>query len=235
MRSWFSWNGQNSLNRGIILETAPEIVRAQERVTQVTVPGRPGDLILLEGDDVYEPYALNMAITVRGAENAQRCWYWLRGAGTLSLSCTPDLVQDARLMNAVNLVRVSRNSGLWSGDLSFWCQPLKRSLHEKMETVTTGTVLINQGDVTARPRIELTGTGTLTATINGRTITITEVTAAQGGVVIDCDAEEIRALLTGDLITQQSTGDFPLLPVGRYALTFTGGSACRIKKGVRWL
>lgn len=235
MRSWFNWNGQNSLNRGIILETAPEIVRAQERVTQVTVPGRPGDLILLEGDDVYEPYALNMTITVRGAENAQRAWYWLRGAGTLSLSCTPDLVQDARLMNAVNLVRVTRNSNLWTGDLSFWCQPLKRSMSEKMEAVTSGAVLVNQGDVTARPRIELAGTGTLTATINNRTITITDVTAEQGGVVIDCDAEEITALSTGDLITHQSTGDFPLLPVGRYALTYTGGTACYVKKGVRYL
>ncbi len=234
MRSWFIWNGINSINRGIILETSPEIVRAQERVTQITVPGRSGDLILLEGEDVYEPYALNLSFTVRGARNAAEAWHWLKGSGTLTLSCTPDLVQDARLINAVNLVRVSRNLDMWSGDLSFWCQPLKRLSTEKLETVTTGDTLVNQGDVTARPVIELTGTGTLIAGIDGVYMAVNDVTSAQGGAVIDCDAEEIRALLTGELITKQASGDFPLLPFGRHELIFQATS-CRIKRGVRYL
>ena len=239
MRSYFIWNGQDSRNFGIYLQHAPEIIRAQERVTQLTVYGRAGDLIIPSGDAVYDSYPLTMTVTIKGVDNVRRVWQWLRGDGRLTLPSTPNMEQDARVINSITLQRVSRNLDAWQGEVTFWCQPLRRPIHERAESITSGAYIVNDGDIPAKPKIILTGTGDLSVTINGTsTLTVFEVTAAQEGAVIDSDAEEVtpkvRSILGSGLITSQAVGEFPILPVGRSLITFTA-SSCEIVKGVRFL
>lgn len=234
MRSYFLWNGQDSRNYGIYLQHAPEIIRAQERVTQLTVYGRAGDLIVPSGEAVYDSYPLTITATIRGAENVRRVWQWLRGDGRLTLPFAPNLEQDARVINSVTLQRVSRNLDAWQGEITFWCQPFRRQIHERPEAITSGSYIVNDGDITAKPKIILTGTGDLSVTIGETSIYLYDVTAEQEGVVIDSDAEEITPKSGGALITEQGAGSFPLLPVGRSQITFAADS-CEIVKGVRYL
>ena len=235
MRSYFIWNGQDSRNYGIYLQHAPEIIRAQERVTQLTVHGRAGDLIVTSGDAVYDSYPLTITATIRGADNVRRVWQWLRGDGTLTLPNAPGLEQDARVINSITLQKVSRNLDAWQGEITFWCQPLKRPINERYETVTSGSYLVNDGHIQARPKILLTGTGDLSVTIGDATLVVSTVTAAQGGVLIDCEAEELIVKDGTALITAQGEGTFPVLPVGRSQITFSGATSCEIMKGVRYL
>ena len=53
---WVHFKGKDSRDFGILISAAPEKVRAERRVEQVTIPGRSGELTMDEG--TYAPYVL---------------------------------------------------------------------------------------------------------------------------------------------------------------------------------
>ena len=58
MNDWFSWNGKKCTEYGIHVLEQPPITIPAERATFTNVPGRPGSLTMLEGDDVYDDMIL---------------------------------------------------------------------------------------------------------------------------------------------------------------------------------
>ena len=58
MNDWFSWNGKKCTEYGIHVLEQPPITIPAERATFTNVPGRPGSLTTLEGDDVYDDLIL---------------------------------------------------------------------------------------------------------------------------------------------------------------------------------
>ena len=62
---WFHFKGKDSRDFGILISAAPEKVRAERRVEQVTIPGRSGELTMDEG--TYAPYVLSVEWTVQGS------------------------------------------------------------------------------------------------------------------------------------------------------------------------
>ena len=87
---WFHFKGKDSRDFGILISAAPEKVRAERRVEQVTIPGRNGDLTVDEG--TYAPYVLSVECGTRGSENLDEILAWLNGAGELILCTEPDKV-----------------------------------------------------------------------------------------------------------------------------------------------
>lgn len=231
---FFIWNGVSSEDYGIIQEEDSPIIRAEERVTHIIIPGRPGDLTTADGEAEFDPYLQTVAAYVPKSQ-AQEVSAWLRGDGYVTFSTQPTFRQKARAFSQISLNYFSDNLDLVYGDINFYCQPLKELITEPETVVTFGQSLTNGGDVTERPLITLTGTGNLTVTINSVTMTVTGVTAAQGGVIIDTDGCMVTAKLTGEAMTEQSIGSFPTIPVGTYAVTFTGASECKIKRRKRFV
>lgn len=78
---WFHFKGKDSRDFGILISAAPEKVRAERRVEQVTIPGRSGELTMDEG--TYAPYVLSVECSTRGSENLDEILAWLDGAGSL--------------------------------------------------------------------------------------------------------------------------------------------------------
>ena len=58
MNDWFSWNGKKCTEYGIHVLEQPPITIPAERATFTNIPGRPGSLTTLEGDDVYDDLIL---------------------------------------------------------------------------------------------------------------------------------------------------------------------------------
>ena len=54
MQDYFIWNGTDCRQYGIHVTEQPPITIPAERSTQTNVPGRPGSLTQLEGEDVYD-------------------------------------------------------------------------------------------------------------------------------------------------------------------------------------
>ena len=238
-KSYFIWNGMDCRNMGVTLAGPVAIVRPEERVKHVEIPGRSGDLTQTEGendDPVYNSYIQTASIQVRGGYHVRDVYRWLRGSGYVIFHGEPDRRQKARIIGAVTLNKHSRNLDVWTGEVQFYCQPLKELLREETVTITSsGTSIFNAGDVTEKPKIKLTSTGgNATITIGGKTTLMTALTSGVN-YVLDSETQEMITLSGGTSVTNQTIGAFPMIPVGTQTITGTGWSKLEINRRERFL
>lgn len=232
VRYWFKWNGVRSDDRHIVMNEAPKIVRPEERIEHVTIPGRSGDMTLTEGDDIYQSYIQTLTIAVEGAANVPAVENWLKGAGVLTLSSQGNLEQNARVIGAVELQKRSWNLDWYEGDVQFYCEPVKHAVNEQPISVTvSGAAIENPGDMIAFPRIEITGSGAVTIRIGSRELIIPE---CESGWVIDSENEWILQVNTPQ--GNVCSGEFPILEKGTNYVTYTGAvTGLLVTPNIRYL
>lgn len=213
---YFVFNNVDSRTMGVRVVSYPPILRANLRATTVTLPGRPGELTQIEGVDIYEPYTRAMTIASAGAD-MQTALNWLRGSGTMILGNEPDYVYSVRLDAQLQMDKQYTN--MWSGSLQMRTEPFKRAsaASSAIEVTTSGTTVNNPGNVPARPKITLTGSGSATLTIGGKTLTFTGLTS---GTVVDLQNQWI--LVSGTPTAGIASGEFGAFPAGNSTVTFTG-------------
>lgn len=221
---------------GCRLSAPAPIIRPEERVQHITIPGRSGDMTLLEGADIYNSYIQTVTLMAKGAARMGEIYEWLRGSDYVTFSGEPDKKQPARIIGAVTLNRHSYNLDWWIGEVQFYCQPLKQLLTDPAVMVTSsGTAVLNRGDVTAMPLIKLTANSTsATVAAGGNSLTITEITS--GSVYyIDSDAQEVYNSDRTSILTGSTTGAFPVLNTGSNSVTGSGWSSLEITRRERFL
>ena len=235
-KSYFIWNGMDCRNMGVTLAGPVAIVRPEERVKHVEVPGRSGDLTQLEGENVYNSYIQTATIQVRGGFHVRDVYRWLRGSGFVTFSGEPDRKQPARIIGAITLDKYSHNLDIWTGEVQFYCQPLKQLLtSETVEVTSSGTAIYNAGDVTEKPKIKLTASGgNATLTIGGNTTLMLNLTSGVN-YVLDSETQEMITLSGGGSVTNQTVGEFPVIPVGSQTITGAGWSKLEITRRERFL
>ena len=231
MHYYFIWNGTNSTNMGIRLQSMPQVVRPEERVSHVTIPGRAGELTLTEGSNIFESYIQTVPIVVDSLAHVKAAETWLKGSGTVTFCCEPERKQNARIINAVTFQKHSRNSSWWEAEVQFYCDPLKEAAttEEDIEITSSGTTVTNPGDVIARPLIVITGSGAITIRAGGQQISLTGV---ESGWQVDSDLEWVMDA-QGNPLAGVYTGEFPLLGTGTKAVQFTG-SVTKLTITPRW-
>lgn len=235
MQSYFIWNGIDCRSMGIKLAHAAPLIRPEERVQHVVIPGVSGDLTETEGTHIYNSYIQTLQISVRDGSQVRGVFRWLRGAGYITFSSDPDKEQEARIIGAVTLDKLSRNQDIWVGQVQFYCQPLKQRIYSIAETLTAAGAVRNNGDVESKPLIvatPATGSTTMTITVNGKTLTLTQVDGVRR---IDCLAQEISNADQTALETVNSAGPFPVLQQGGNEISGTGWSRLDIYKNERFL
>ena len=219
MQSYFTWNGVDCRSKGVYLRGPVSRIKPEERVQHVTIPGRAGELTLLEGDGIYNSYIQTAEIRVKGAAQIREAINWLRGDGLVSFSGEPDKCQKARVIGAVTLDKLSRNLDIWTGTVQFYCEPVKRLVNASdIEVTVNGTTITNPGDLDAMPTITIYGgSGTVTLRVGDQVLAIS---AAADGMVVDCLNEWI--LVNGVPQANACSGTFPKLPVGDSIIQWTG-------------
>ena len=234
-QSYFVWNGMDCRNMGVTLEGPVPIVRPEERVKHVEIPGRSGDLTLTEGEYVYNSYIQTATIQVRGDYRVRDVFRWLRGSGYVTFSGEPDRRQPARIIGAVTLNKHSRNLDIWTGEVQWYCQPLKEKLIEEQVTITGPMDVYNYGDVISRPRFAVVASdSTIVLTVGARSISMTDATS--GNVYIfDSETMEVTDNLGTTQLTMHTVGAFPLLDIGATYVTGSGWSTIVIDKRERFL
>ena len=231
-QSYFVWKGIDCRSLGVKLAAPVPIVRPEERVQHIEIPGRSGDLTLVEGDAIYNSYIQTASLLVRGGMRIREIYDWLRGSGYVTFSGEPDRKQAARIIGSVTLEKQSRNLDWWAGDVQFYCQPLKQLLTEETVTITSsGATVYNRGDVDSKPRITATFSGGGGITINGATIMPSSIVG--GTFVFDCDA----CIITNAAGTSsyESAGTFPVLKPGANAVTGSGWTSLVFERRERFL
>ena len=81
MNDWFEWNGVRCTQYGIHVSELPPPTIPSERVTYTNVPGRPGSLTTLEGEDVYEDVVLTAQCFLSDPTKIPAIAAWLKGSG----------------------------------------------------------------------------------------------------------------------------------------------------------
>ena len=235
-QSYFIWNGKDCRAMGITMRGPAAIIRPEERVEHVEIPGRSGDVTETEGENIYNSYIQTVSISVIGGRRLRDVYKWLRGSGYVTFSGEPDKRQKARIIGAITLNRISRNMDRWAGEVQFYCQPLKQLLHETAEEFTaSGAVILNSGDVEAKPRIRLTASGTsATVAAGGKSLTVTGLTS---GYVYIIDSETCTATNADGTVNMlhNTSGGFPVLAVGENTVTGSGWSKIEMQKRERYL
>ena len=235
-QSYFIWKGIDCRDKGVKLSGPVPIIRPEERVQHVEIPGRSGDLTELEGEQIYNSYIQTATIMVQGGYRVREIYNWLKGAGYITFHGEPDRKQMARIVGAITLNKHSRNLDWWVGEVQFYCQPLKQKLTEDTVTITSsGSNVMNAGDVNSRPKITAKASGSsMTITANGKTLTITGLTSGSE-YIIDSEIMEVSNAARTALITKDSLGDFPMLAPGSNTITGSGWSKLVIDRRERFL
>ena len=187
MNPWFNFNGKNSAGLGLWVSALPKIVVPVERVETVTIPGRAGALNLTEGDDVYDGYQKDIIVTCVNEAVTPELLNWLRGEGDLMVSNDKQFVYQARVSGKVEFARVG--NCLSQAVIPFWVQPFKKAANETQyqQTISATATIVNPGHIASKPKLSMTGTGSLTISCGGRSMVFTH--RPVGGLLVDCDAE----------------------------------------------
>ena len=227
----FTWNGTECRTKGIRMKSMPQIIRPQERVGHVIIPGRAGELTQTEGEDIYESYIQTIPLAVKTEASLREAESWLRGDGWVTFGGQPTLKQKARIINAVSFEKHGRNSEWWDGEVQFYCDPIKYAVSEDaIEVTTSGTTVNNPGDMKGYPKIAITGSGAVTIASGGATLTIPECV---NGWIVDCENEWI---LAGNIPQVNAcSGSFPIFNKGNNTVTFTGATKLTITPNWRYL
>lgn len=235
-QSYFIWNGKDCRSMGVMLQGPVPIIRPEERVQHVEIPGRSGDLTELEEEQVYNSYIQTVTIEVQGGYRVRDIFNWMKGAGYVTFHGEPDRKQAARIIGAITLNKHSRNLDWWVGEAQFYCQPLKQMLTEAPVTInSSGSTVMNAGDVKSKPKITATASGTsMSITVGGKTLTISGLTSGND-YIIDSEITEVCTADRSALLTENSQGDFPRLAQGSNTITGSGWSKLVIDRRERFL
>ena len=236
-QSYFIWKGIDCRAMDVIMTGPAPVIRPEERVQHIEVPGRSGDMTELEGTDIYNSYIQTVSIAVHMQYNIRNVYKWLRGSGYVTFSTDPERRQKARIIGAITLNKRSKNSEWYEGEVQFYCQPLKEKLCDEKQTVTSsGTTIKNDGDITAKPEYKVTTSATtVTLTVNGKTLTIDMTGLSNQAIYVDCETLEVVDAPRTGWMTWRTSGNWPVLPVGSYALTGSGWSSIEVTKRERFL
>ena len=229
MTDYFIWNGVDCRTKGIHVSELPPITIPLERSKQTNVPGRPGSLTQLEGDDVYDDMILTATCFIADPAQIPAIAAWLKGKGTVTFANRTGGYYNARIANQIPFEKVLRGNPHCSFAVNFRCYPFWYQENVSDVTITTsGGTITNPGSVYSEPLITLTGSGDITLMVGTTIVELTDITT---GVVLDCSLKE--AYLGTTLMNDHMSGDFPVLKPGLNAISWSG-SVTSVVISPRW-
>ena len=218
MTDYFIWNGVDCRTKGIHVSELPPITIPLERSKQTNVPGRPGSLTQLEGDDVYDDMILTATCFIADPAQIPAIAAWLKGKGTVTFANRTGGHYNARIANQIPFEKVLRGNPHCSFAVNFRCYPFWYQETVSDVTITTsGDTITNPGSVYSEPLITVYGSGNITLMVG---TTIVELTNVSSSIVLDCALKEAYKGTT--LMNDHMSGDFPVLKPGLNAVSWSG-------------
>lgn len=219
MNDWFEWNGVRCTEYGIYVSEQPPITMPQEQSTQTKIPGRPGSLTTLEGDDVYDDLTLTATCFIRSPALIPAIAGWLKGGGTVTFANRPGGFYHARVANKIPFEKILRGNPHCSFAVNFRCSPpfLYVSNPDEVTITTSSTVVVNPGSVYSEPIIHVYGSGDITLIVND---TFIELEGIENGIVLNSVIQE--AYQGETLLNEKMEGDFPVLKPGNNLISWSG-------------
>lgn len=219
----FVYAGEASEDYGMVISEAPAFERPKRKQTVYTVPGRNG--AILHQEDAWEdvPRAFDVWIAEDGgqdlAEKVSAVESWLnsvKGYQRLEDSFEPDVFRLAYCEGGDSFTNNMTQYG--RATIRFICRAehfLKNGEHP--QTVENGSKIYNPTRYTSKPLIHLEGSGSVSISIGGKTMTAT----VSDYLNIDCETMNAYRL-PAENRNNQISGTFPLLEPELNTVTLTG-------------
>ena len=228
MNDWFMWNGTRCTAFGIYVTEQPPITIPKERSKQTTIPGRPGTLTTLEGNDVYDELTLTATCVLRDPARIPEIAAWLKGAGAVTFANRPGGFYHASIANQIPFEKILRGNPHCSFAVNFRCSPPFWYLSdvEDTEITTSSYVLVNPGSVYSEPVMTVYGSGDISLIVNGQII---ELEGVDGEITLNSVIQE--AYKGEVLLNEKMSGDFPVLKPGNNLVSWTGNVSRLVIQG----
>jgi len=225
------WGGEDSTNYGIVVRESPVFDKPKRKQTVFSVPGRNGSILFQEDafEDVVRIYKVFVAedlteesggiISGLLPERISAVTAWLNsktGYQELEDSFEPDYFRLAYYSGEDSFSDDMLQYG--EAELRFTCRPERFLKTGKTAvTVTNGATMTNPTKFPSKPLIHIEGSGEVTITFGGQTITADVFDY----INIDCDSMNAYRLTTENR-NDKITGSFPSLLSGDNTITISG-------------
>lgn len=217
------YGGESSTDYGIVVSEAPAFDKAKKKVRVFTVPGRNGAVVFDEGS--YEDTTRNYKVwvakdkeeTLPEVVDAMSSWLYSKsGYVRLEDSFEPDIFRLAYYNGGTEVT----NRMLQFGEttLPFICRAERFYKDAEQErTVSNGDKLYNPTRFESKPLIHIEGSGSVSISIQGVTMTAT----ISDYINIDCDTMNAYRLPSENK-NNTISGTFPTIKSGTNTIATTG-------------
>lgn len=225
-------NGMKStLVKGLLIQSLPMISKPLMRTTIEEIDGRDGDIVTKLG---YSAYDKVMRIGLFGDYDIDEIIKFFDSEGTVIFSDEPDKFYRFQILNQIDFERLLRFK---QAEVVFHVQPFKFSAVDDVLTYSatglSSISLFNRGNVYSRPRLTITGSGSVALSINN-----TQILTMTLSEYITIDGEEMNAYKGATLANRSVSGDYNNLRLnsGVNTLSWTGTVSQIIAEKVsRWI
>ena len=233
----FTFDGKNSFDDfGIVITKRPMIPSPKRRVTFMDIPGRHSSV--RHDEETYEDITIVVECNISKRTgplheqlDAIKQWLFSAREQPLIFNYEPDKAYQAQVVNAIDFTTHLRQATTFP--VLFHCRPFKVEATPAVHTFTSsGVTLENPGTVESAPIISIVGGGSINLTINGETISLTNV---QDRIILNSDLQECY----NEAIQNENdkmSGPFPVLMPGNNVINWSGSvSQVDITPNWRWL
>lgn len=216
-----TWKGIDLNNKGIIVERTPTVPKGKKNIEIIEVEGRSGFLTI--DNNTYSSFVVQVECHFDPQKfDIDEIKSFLDGVGAVSFDGEREYI--AVIQNSISFEKVLRFK---SFVIEFLCNPIaeEKTEHEVIVTQTDYTLSISDANVEMYPKLEITGTGDLSITINNKTFNILD---ADGTYYLD---SKLKVITHNNLNAASSMqNDFPTLIPGENNISYLGNiSSFKIK------
>jgi phage-related protein len=219
--------------KGLLISELPPVVKPQQRTEIEEIDGRDGDIVTKLG---YSAYDRTMLIGLHGDFDIDDVIRFFDSEGDAVFSNEPDKLYKYQILDDIEFERLIR---FRKAKVSFHVQPFKYSAVERIKTINAESEdsfrVLNSGNTVARPRITITGSGTINLSLNNHQMFVINLGNEE---YITIDTEEMNAYKGSVLKNRLVTGNYDnfALTLGMNVISWTGDvDAVSIEKYSRWI
>lgn len=221
-----TFKGYNLDDYGVIFEKMPVIKKPKRRAELYYVENKDG---YSSNELGFDGYTSECTVVLTEPEHFDFLKMVFDGYGQLIRNDQPTRYQNARILNAVEYVKIGY---ALKASIDFDIEdPFFYLVDEVDEIITAPGTIQNNGTYHSQPLLKLTGTGLVTLSINGRTISYNFDTP-----YVYVDSKLGKAYYESTIKNKKLVGDFPILDIGENSISWTGSiTEVRVSKRTRYL
>lgn len=233
MRNYIILNGKNSNTiTGLLISTLPPITKPKQRTQTEEIDGRDGDIVTKLG---YSAYDKEIEIGLYGDFDIDEVISYFNTEGAVVFSNESDKYYNYQILDQIDYEKLIKFK---TAKVKMHVQPFKYPVEEETITISGETTVTNEGNIYARPTLNITGSGNIEVNLNGLQIFSIDLGESEANITINTTNMEAYDPDTTELMNRQVTGDYSLFKIesGNNTIEITGSvTSATISNYTRWL